>query len=58
MIALSKVINPKTIVDKSTFEKPHQYSEGIDFVIINGKIAIDKGTFKGLKAGYVLKKNQ
>ena len=31
---------PKTIIDKATFEDPHQYPEGIKYVIINGKIVI------------------
>ena len=52
------IFDPKTVIDKSTFQKPHQYPEGIYYVIINGKISIDNGKFKKLKAGYVLRKNQ
>ena len=48
------IFNPKTIIDKATFEKPHQYSEGIEYVVINGKLAVDKGIFK---SGEVLLKN-
>jgi len=51
------IFNPKTIIDKATFEKPHQYSEGIEYVVINGKLAVDKGIFKPIKSGEVLLKN-
>ena len=51
------IFNPKTIIDKATFEKPHQYSEGIEYVVINGKLAVDKGIFKPIKSGVVLLKN-
>tara|TARA_S200000501_G_scaffold295410_1_gene281368 strand:+ start:710 stop:2296 length:1587 start_codon:yes stop_codon:yes gene_type:complete len=50
------IFNPKTIIDKATFEKPHQYSEGIEYVIVNGKLAVDQGVFKSVKSGRVLLK--
>ena len=50
------LFNPKTIIDKATFEKPHQYSEGIEYVIVNGKLAVDQGVFKSVKSGRVLLK--
>jgi dihydroorotase/N-acyl-D-amino-acid deacylase len=51
------LFNPKTIIDKATFEKPHQYSEGIEYVLINGKLAVDQGVFRPIKSGEVLLKN-
>jgi dihydroorotase/N-acyl-D-amino-acid deacylase len=51
------IFNPKTIIDKATFEKPHQYSEGIEYVIVNGKLAVDQGVFKSVKSGRVLLKH-
>jgi dihydroorotase/N-acyl-D-amino-acid deacylase len=51
------IFNPKTVIDKATFEKPHQYSEGIEYVVINGKLAVYKGKFKPIKSGEVLLKN-
>ena len=56
MMADIVIFNPKTINDKATFEKPHQYPEGIDYVIINGQLSIDQGEFKHIKAGEILKK--
>lgn len=43
-----------TIIDKATFEAPHQYSEGIDWVLVNGQTVVDHGVHSGAKAGQVL----
>ena len=51
------LFNPETIIDKATFEKPHQYPEGIHYVLVNGQLAIDNKDFKNIKAGKVLRKN-
>ena len=37
------VFDPETVIDKATFEKPHQYPEGIHHVFINGMAAIAGG---------------
>jgi len=50
------IFDPKKTIDKASFEKPHQYSEGIEYVIINGKFAVDQALFKPIKSGVVLKK--
>jgi N-acyl-D-amino-acid deacylase len=31
------IFDPTTIIDHSTFEKPHQYSTGVSDVWVNGK---------------------
>ncbi len=51
------IFNPKTVNSPATFKDPHQFSEGIEYVIINGKIVLEKGTYypKTL-AGKVLRK--
>ena len=50
------IFDPATIKDKSTFEKPHQYPEGIKFVIVNGVITVDDTVFTENRAGKVLYK--
>ncbi|PWL38406.1 aminoacylase [Flagellimonas aquimarina] len=50
------VFNPNTVIDKATFEEPHQYPEGIDFVLVNGQVTIDQMNYNGTKAGTVLRK--
>ncbi|MDA0793535.1 MAG: amidohydrolase family protein [Bacteroidetes bacterium] len=50
------IFDPKTVIDKATFETPHQYSEGILYVLINGKLAVEEGVFYPIKSGEVLLK--
>jgi N-acyl-D-aspartate/D-glutamate deacylase len=51
------VFDPENIRDKATFSEPHQYSEGIDFVLVNGAFAVDGGQFTGTLAGKPLRRN-
>jgi N-acyl-D-amino-acid deacylase len=48
------IFNADKIIDKATFENPHQYPEGIEYVIVNGVLVIDKGQHLGTKPGKVL----
>ena len=52
------IFDPKTIIDKATFVNPHQYSEGIDYVLINGKITLEQNQFNAIRAGEVLRKTR
>ena len=38
----------------STETEPRQHPEGIDYVVVNGTIAVDKGKYTGERAGRVL----
>jgi N-acyl-D-amino-acid deacylase len=37
------IFEPDRVTDVATFEKPHAYSEGIDYVIVNGQIVLEPG---------------
>jgi N-acyl-D-aspartate/D-glutamate deacylase len=50
------IFDSETILDKSTFTDPHQYPEGIEYVIINGKLAVDRGKYLAVPAGKVIRK--
>jgi len=50
------IFDPKTVIDRATFEDPHQYPLGIEYVIVNGQIVIQKGEHTGTMAGRVLRK--
>jgi N-acyl-D-amino-acid deacylase len=50
------VFDPAAVQDKATFQEPHQYSEGFDFVIVNGKIAVENGKPTGILAGTVVRR--
>jgi len=52
------VFDPATVADKSTFEQPHQYPVGIDYVFVNGVAAVDGGAFTDSRAGRVVKRGK
>jgi N-acyl-D-aspartate/D-glutamate deacylase len=37
------VFDPKTVIDKATFDKPAQYSEGFRYVLVNGTFVVREG---------------
>jgi N-acyl-D-amino-acid deacylase len=49
------VFNPDTVIDLSTWEEPHRYSRGIEYVIVNGEVVIDQGEHTGRLPGKVLR---
>lgn len=51
------IFDPETVKDMATFQEPHQYPEGIDYVFVNGKLAVDKGVYQDIRSGKVLRKN-
>ena len=48
------VFNPKTIIDKATFDEPKKYPEGIDYVLVNGAVVVDKRKHTGVLNGRAL----
>jgi N-acyl-D-amino-acid deacylase len=49
------VFDPQKITDKSTFENPNQFSEGMDYVLVNGVPVIESGKMTGALPGKVLR---
>jgi N-acyl-D-amino-acid deacylase len=49
------VFDPETISDKATIDNPAQYPVGINYVLVNGQIVIDKGEHTGAVPGKALK---
>ncbi len=37
------IFDPQTVIDRATFDKPAQYSDGIPFVIVNGIVVVRNG---------------
>jgi len=50
------LFDENTVADAATFQSPHQYSLGIPYVIVNGKLVIDNGKHTGVKSGQSLRK--
>lgn len=51
MAADITVFDPRTVIDRATFEEPHQYSEGIRWVLVNGEVVLDDGEFTDRRPG-------
>ena len=49
------VFDPETIRDRSTFEEPHQYSEGVEAVIVNGVAVLEGAEMTGARPGRILR---
>jgi N-acyl-D-amino-acid deacylase len=45
------IFDEQTVNDISTFERPHAYSEGFHYVIVNGKLTVDDKKHNGTRAG-------
>ncbi len=50
------VLDPLHIHDTATYAKPYQYSMGVEYVFINGHIALEQGKFTEALAGKILKR--
>ena len=50
------IFDPDSVMDKATFENPHQMSEGFDWVIVNGSVVRADGTFTEQTPGKMLRK--
>ena len=51
MYADITVFNPATVIDRATFQKPHQTSVGIEYVIVNGQMVLKKGQLTSARPG-------
>jgi N-acyl-D-amino-acid deacylase len=54
-IADIAIIDPEKISDKATFTEPHQYSEGVEFLFINGQLVIEDGKYNNKLAGKTIR---
>ena len=45
------IFDEKEVKDLSTFEKPHAYSKGFHYVIVNGVLTVDQQNHTGARAG-------
>ena len=46
--------DPDRVIDKATFENPHQYAEGVQHVLVNGKVVIKDGEHTGARPGMAI----
>jgi len=46
---------PATVRDNATFEEPHQYATGVEYVLVNGQVVVSEGEHTGAKPGRVVR---
>jgi N-acyl-D-amino-acid deacylase len=49
------LFDPARVADKATYQQPHQYSEGFDLVVVNGRPVVEDGKLTQQRPGKVLR---
>lgn len=49
------VFDPAKVQDMATYQDPHQFSVGFDYVLVNGKVAVQGGQLMEMRAGQILR---
>jgi N-acyl-D-amino-acid deacylase len=49
------IFDEKTVADRATFQQPKQYAVGIEYVLVNGQVVIEKGNHTGARSGQTLR---
>jgi N-acyl-D-amino-acid deacylase len=49
------IFDEKTVSDRATFEQPKQFAAGIEYVLVNGEVVIERGTHTGARPGRILR---
>ena len=49
------VFDADKVQDLSTYDKPHQYTTGFQYVLVNGQLTVDEGKHNGTRAGNTLR---
>jgi len=50
------VLDPESVRDRANYTEPIAFPEGIEFVVVNGEVTVERGTHVGTRAGKVLRK--
>lgn len=49
------IFDPSSITDHATFQQPHQYATGMEYVIVNGELVIEEGEHTDARPGQVVR---
>ena len=49
------IFDPRTIIDRATYERPHQLSTGVRYVLVNGVPVVDDAHVTGAKPGLIVR---
>ena len=56
LVADLAIFDPETVIDRSTFEEPHQLAEGVPYVFVAGEPVVSEGGHTGARPGRVLRR--
>jgi N-acyl-D-aspartate/D-glutamate deacylase len=56
MFADVTIFDSNRVIDRSTYTEPFQYGEGIEYVIVNGEVVLDRGRHTGARPGKALRR--
>jgi N-acyl-D-amino-acid deacylase len=45
------VFDPASVTDRATFDQPKQYPKGVEYVLVNGQVVIDRGEHTSARPG-------
>lgn len=48
------VFDAGRVIDNATYDKPHQYATGINYVVVNGTVVLEEGRHTGARPGSIL----
>ena len=50
------IFDPEKVIDKSTYTAPFAYGEGIEYVVVNGQVVLDRGKHTDATPGRALRR--
>jgi N-acyl-D-amino-acid deacylase len=51
------LFDPVRVTDKATYTQPFQYSEGVEYVVVNGQVVLAKGKHTGARPGKAVRRS-
>ncbi len=48
------ILDLNTLADRATFFEPHQYPDGVEYVLVGGEFVVDGGEVTGALPGVVV----
>lgn len=52
------IFDPDRVIDRSTYTEPFAYCEGLEYVVVNGEVVLDRGRHTGAMPGRALRKTR
>ena len=49
------IFDEQKVGDRSTYDNPHQYSVGFQYVLVNGQLTVENGKHTGIRGGTTLR---